>query len=107
MPHFKLIKQADSQYDAEVKMEFDAEFIDVARAHFNDFLKASGFEIPVEEEEEEFSPRLTNTDWLALEEDHMWDDAFESKFGIQAAQALGTDGILGNAGADVISFPSK
>ena len=54
-----------------------------------------------------FNPRLTNADWLALEEDHMWDDAFESKFGIHAAGPVNMDGILGGGGADVIEFPSK
>ena len=104
MPHFTLIKHADSQYDADVTMEFDAEVLDLARAHYEDFLQASGFEIPLpDEEEDDFNPRLTNADFLALEKDHMWNDAFESKFGKQAAN----DGILGSSGADVIQFPSK
>ena len=86
-------------------MEFDAEFIDLARAHYDDFLQASGFELPVEREEE-FNPRLTNEDWLALAEDHMWDDAFEAKFGIQATQTA-NDGIPGASGADIIQLPTK
>ena len=104
MPHFTLIKHADSQYDADVTMEFDAEVLDLARAHYEDFLQASGFEIPLpDEEEDDFNPRLTNADFLALEKDYMWNDAFESKFGKQATN----DGILGSSGADVIQFPSK
>ena len=107
MPKFTLIKHADSQYDAEVRMDFDSEVVDLAQAHFHDFLQASGFEIPVPEEEEDvFNPRLTNADFLLREEDHMWDDAFEFKFGAQAAQMV-NDGILGGGGADVIEFPSK
>jgi len=107
MPKFTLIKHADSQYDAEVRMDFDSEVVDLAQAHFHDFLQASGFELPLpEEEEEDFNPRLTNADFLALEQDHMWDDAFEAKFGIQAAQRI-NDGILGSSGADVIEFPTK
>ena len=108
MPKFTLIKHADSQYDAEVRMDFDSEVVDLAQAHFHDFLQASGFELPVPEEEEDvfFSSSLTNADYISLSEDHMWDDAFESKFGIQAAQMV-NDGILGGGGADVIEFPSK
>ena len=108
MPKFTLIKHADSQYDAEVRMDFDSEVVDLAQAHFHDFLQAAGFELPLPEEEEDvFNPRLTNADWLALKGDHMWDDAFESKFGIHAAGPVNMDGILGGGGADVIEFPSK
>mgnify|MGYP000117545088 CR=1 FL=1 len=103
MPHFTLIKHADSQYDADVTMEFDAEVLDLARAHYEDFLQASGFELPLPEEEEDFNSRLTNADFLALEQDYMWNDAFESKFGKNTVN----DGILGSTGADVIQFPSK
>ena len=107
MPKFTLIKHADSQYDAEVRMDFDSEVVDLAQAHFHDFLQASGFELPVPEEKDVFNPRLTNDDWLALAEDQMWDDAFESKFGIQATRKQNLDGILGGDGADVIEFPYK
>ena len=108
MPKFTLIKHADSQYDAEVRMDFDSEVVDLAQAHFHDFLQAAGFELPVQDEEDViFSSTLTNADYLALEEDHMWDDAFESKFGIHAAGIVNMDGILGGGGADVIEFPTK
>ena len=53
MPKFTLIKHADSQYDAEVRMDFDSEVVDLAQAHFHDFLQASGFELPLEDEEED------------------------------------------------------
>jgi len=107
MPKFTLIKHADSQYDAEVRMDFDAEVVDLAEAHFHDFLQASGFELPLPENDTvDFNPRLTNEDWLALAEDHMWDDAYESKFGVQAAQTT-NDGILGSTGADIVEFPTK
>lgn len=107
MPKFTLIKHADSQYDAEVRMDFDSEVVDLAQAHFHDFLQASGFELPLPSEyEDDFNSRLTNADFLALEEDHMWDDAFEAKFGIQATQRT-NDGILGSTGADIIEFPTK
>ena len=96
MPRFTLIKQADSPYDAEVKMEFEAEVLDLARAHYEDFLQAAGFELPSKAE--------TTEDWLERAEDSMWDDAFESKFGIQAAQPVPMDGPVGSSGADVISL---
>ena len=105
MPRFTLIKHADSQFDAEVKMEFDAEMVDLAEAHFRDFLQASGFELPLPVDEESNTGARID-DWLALAEDHMWDDAFEAKFGIQAAQSR-NDGILGSTGADIIEFPTK
>ena len=75
-------------------MEFEAEVLDLARAHYEDFLNASGFVTETE----------TTEDWLDEAEEAMWDDAFESKFGIQAAQPVPMDGILGNAGEDVISL---
>ena len=105
MPHFTLIKHADSQYDAEVRMEFDAEMVDLAEAHFRDFLQASGFELPLPADEESYTGSRID-DWLAVAEDHMWDDAFEAKFGIQAAQMV-NDGIPGATGADIIQLPTK
>ena len=82
MPRFTLIKHADNDFDAEVTVTFNAELIGVAQQHFEDFLKASGFEIPLEAEIDDF---------LAREEDWMWNDAIESKF----------------HKADIISFPSS
>ena len=93
MPRFTLIKHADSPYDAEVKVDFQAEVLDLARAHYEDFLQASGFELP--------SPVETTEDWLAKAEDAMWDDAFESKFGINIS---GHDGPVGSSGNDVIAL---
>lgn len=84
MPRFTLIKHADSTYDAEVKMEFEAEVLDLARAHYEDFLQASGFELPT-------------TEYLKQrerEEDQMWNEAFDFKFG--------DDGPVGAEGADVL-----
>ena len=100
MPRFTLIKHADSQYDSEIKMEFEAEVLDLARAHYEDFLNASGFVTKTE----------TTEDWLEKAEDMMWDDAISAKFSsdeifnYQAAQPV-NDGILGAFGADVIQFP--
>ena len=105
MPHFTLIKHADSQYDSEIKMEFDAEILDLARAHYEDFLMASGF-VPALEEDTHFQ------DWNSKKDDDMWDDAVSAKFALdeiftyQAAQPV-NDGILGAFGADVIQFPTS
>ena len=93
MPRFKLIKEADSTHDAEVVVTFDTDLVDIAAAHFHDFLKASGFELPLEEDKTEY--------FIAKEEDWMWNDAFESKF------KMNDDGPVGSAGADVIKFPTR
>ena len=100
MPKFTLIKHADSQYDADVTMEFDAEMVDLAEAHFHDFLQAAGFELPVDD-----NSKLTANDYLASEEDYMWSEAITSKF--KGSETYNFDGILGSSGADVIKFPTK
>jgi hypothetical protein len=96
MPRFTLIKHADGPYDAEVKVDFQAEVLDLARAHYEDFLQAAGFELPPKVE--------TTEDWLEKAEDAMWDDAFSAKFNINAAEPVRMDGLVGGAGADVIDF---
>ena len=100
MPRFTLIKHASNKLDSEVTVTFDAELLDVARSHYDDFLKAAGFELPIEEDEFEF--KITENEFLAREEEWLWDDALASKF--QAAQPVPTDGILGSTGKDVISL---
>ena len=92
MPKFTLIKHPDNDFDCEVTVTFDTDALGVAREHFEDFLKASGFEIPLEED----SPTLID-DWLEKAEDMMWDDAFDTKFR--------NDGPVGSYGSDVIRFP--
>jgi hypothetical protein len=95
MPRFTLIKHADSAYDAEVKVEFQAEVLDLARSHYEDFLQASGFQLP--DSAEQFS------EWLDQKDDDMWDDAFESKFSYAApGPVLKSDGPVGASGNDVI-----
>lgn len=95
MPKFTLTKHGDNNFDSDVTMEFYTETLDLARAHYDDFLKAAGFELPPEDGTEE----LVFPD----PEDWTWDDAFESKFGINIA---GKDGPVGAAGADIIKFPT-
>ena len=95
MPKFTLIKQPENGFDCEVTVTFDTEMLGVAREHFDDFLKASGFEIPLETE----SKKSDLDDWLEKAEDAMWDEAIELKFR--------EDGPVGSAGTDVINFPSR
>jgi hypothetical protein len=85
MPKFTLIKHPETKYDSEVTLTFEAELIEPAKAHFDDFLKASGFEIPMEDGTIDF--------YLEKAEDMMWNDAVESKFGINSA--------------DIIQFPTS
>lgn len=94
MPKFTLIKHADCDYDTEVTVEFTAEVLDLARAHYEDFLRASGFET----ETVDSSERLMS-EWLEKAEDDMWNDAFDFKFR--------NDGPVGAGGADVLPFPSS
>lgn len=89
MPKFTLIKHADTSFDSEVTVTFNTDLLEGAKGHFDDFLKASGFEIPLEENE--FERRLTLKDPLTNYHDFDWDDAFRAKFG---------------KSADVIEFPT-
>lgn len=99
MPKFTLIKHPEHTFDSEVTVTFEGEVLDVVQAHVNDFLKASGFEIP--DPEVNNDPfRLNNEDFVAKTEDWMWDDAFHSKF-------MMNDGPVGSAGNDVIQFPTR
>lgn len=98
MPRFRLTKEPDNTYDAEVTVTFDTDMLDVAKAHFNDFLKASGFEIPFEYVDEvESKSKVDHELTIRKEEDWMWNDAFDFKFR--------NDGPVGSAGADIIQFP--
>lgn len=89
-----------------ISHSFDAEVLPEIRKRFNDFVEGSGFVLP--EEEDSFEFRVTTDNFVAKEEDYMWDDAFASKFGDFALNSPyingGKDVINGGAGADVISF---
>ena len=90
MPKFTLIKHADTSFDSEVTVTFNTDLLEGAKGHFEDFLKASGFEIPLEEND--FERRLTLRDRIADASDYDWNDAFRSKFG---------------SSADIITFPTS
>jgi len=99
MPKFTLIKHAETSFDSEVTVTFNTDLLEGAKGHFDDFLKASGFEIPLEAEaveEPDYEFRLTQSDRLAAEQDWLWNEAFTSKFGGSTS-----------SGADIITFPTK
>lgn len=98
MPRFTLIKHPENDFDSEVTVTFDTDSLGVAREHFTDFVKASGFEVPLETDP---SPiRIDRTDFLAKEDDWLWDDAFYAKFR--------NDGVEGSEGTDnIIKFPTS
>jgi hypothetical protein len=93
MPKFTLIKHADSDYDSNVTVTFTAEVLDLARAHYEDFLRASGFETELVDSSAEMY-----SEWLEKAEDAMWDEAFDFKF-------KENDGPVGATGADILPFP--
>ena len=66
MPKFTLIKHRDTENDAEVSVTFTTDELGLAKEHFNDFLKASGFELPLEESTSDYVIRSVD-EWE-------WDD---------------------------------
>jgi hypothetical protein len=48
MPKFTLIKHRDTENDAEVSVTFTTDELGLAKEHFDDFMKASGFELPLD-----------------------------------------------------------
>ena len=93
MPRFRLIKEAENTHDSEVTVTFDTDLLDIAQCHYNDFLKASGFEIPLDEYV------IDKSYSIQKEEDWMWNEAIDFKFK--------NDGPVGSAGADIIRFPNS
>ena len=108
MAKFILTKVPDENCrGAEVTYTFESEHLPHAQGHIRTFLEASGFVFPEDEQDsDDFEFRVTSDDFLASEEDYMWDEALVSKFGEFAANAAQpvNDGILGGGGADVISL---
>ena len=92
-----------------VSHSFEAEVLPEIQKRFNDFVEGSGFVLP--EEEDSFEFRVTADDFVAKEEDYMWDDALASKFGDFALNSPYIPGggtvITGSTGADIIKSPSK
>ena len=48
MPKFTLIKHSEFEGDAEVSVTFSTDQLGLAKDHFDDFMKASGFELPLD-----------------------------------------------------------
>ena len=90
MPTFTFTKShdyRDGDGDPNVTMTFSTDSLQTLRENFEDFIQGAGFAV---RPEPEFEPRITSKDFLAKEEDWLWNDAFKAKFG-----------------NDVIKFPEK
>lgn len=66
MPKFTLTKFPEVSEDSTVSVTFETDSLPAAQAHFEDFLKASGFEVP-DHELDGFSSIPNISDWE-------WDD---------------------------------
>ena len=94
MPKFTLIKHREFETDAEVSVTFSTDELGLAKEHFNDFLQASGFELPLDDRMSGYvipSP----SDWE-------WDDDGDLKM---QHFAQGLDRLLDNPSTDdIIDF---
>ena len=85
MPTFSFTKTHDYRDgvgDPTVTMTFTTDSIETLRENFEDFLNGAGFvSKPEEDNIVNFERRVTKDDYVAKEEDFMWNDAFKSKFG--------------------------
>ena len=92
-----------------VSHSFEAEVLPEIQKRFNDFVEGSGFVLP--EEEDSFEFRVTADDFVAKNDDWMWDDAFASKFSefeLNSVYLNGGESVIpGAQGADIISFPTR
>ena len=78
MPHFQFTKSSDLGMtgDTTVSVAVQSDNVQQVREAFEDFLAGAGFVLP----EPDFERRLTQEDYVAKEEDYMWDDAVNAKF---------------------------
>jgi hypothetical protein len=84
MPTFTFTKNGDYREgsDPTVSMTFTTDSVEALRENFEDFLNGAGFVTkPEEDNVVQFERKLKQTDFLAKEEDWMWNEAFKSKFG--------------------------
>ena len=104
MPRFTLVKHSDNEFDTDVTMEFSSETVELARTHYDDFLKASGFEIPIERDHA-VDRWLDQRDAIVKEEDWMWNDAFAAKFAGKPDNVVDFGSVIkGGEGTDTIPF---
>ena len=73
MPKFILTKVADNEYDSEVSVTFKTDLRQTAEAHYEDFLKASGFDFP-SESEHLVDDNVIPFPGLVDPSDFMWDE---------------------------------
>ena len=79
MPRFTFTSEDEG---VTISHSFETDYLAEALSQADRFFESSGFVLPEEEEEEvDDGPRLTQEDFLAKEEDYLWDDAISSKFG--------------------------
>ena len=100
MPKFTLIKHREFETDAEVSVTFSTDELGTANDHFDDFLKASGFEVPLEKAQSEYVVRPIS-EWE-------WDDNGELK----ADESTYRDALIEHSDfspnvfmSDIIEFP--
>ncbi len=96
MPKFTLIKHRDHETDSEISVTFTTDELGLAKDHFDDFLKASGFELPLDDKMNGYTVK-SPSEWE-------WDDNGEFKFN---TEGMNLDGIIGSYGADIINFPKR
>ena len=77
MPRFTLTSQ-DEDTGLLVTVTFTSDFLPEVNERFDQFLRASDFDLPYNEDG--FERRITQEDFVAKEEDYLWDDAIKSKF---------------------------
>ena len=91
MPRFELRKLSDNEYDSDVTLTFQTDLLQSAQLHYEDFLKACGFEFPPEDDEPDdevvFERRIEATDNVITPPDYMWGNR---------------DGIFGSGGTDFL-----
>ncbi len=101
MPKFTLIKHRDTENDAEVSVTFTTDELGLAKDHFDDFLKASGFELPLDEPSSDYVIRSID-EWE-------WDDKDGVKSKDLAFRDFMTEhyDFVNPYSADVIKFPNQ
>ncbi len=101
MPKFTLIKHRDTENDAEVSVTFTTDELGLAKDHFDDFMKASGFELPLDDRMAGYTVR-NPSEWE-------WDDKGEFKIDDSTFGEAMTEfsDFHANLYADIITFPNR
>jgi len=101
MPKFTLIKHRDTENDAEVSVTFTTDELGLAKDHFDDFMKASGFELPLDDRMSGYTIRKPS-EWE-------WDDRGEFKIDDSTFNEAMTEfsDFQSSLYADIINFPNR